>query len=66
VSEGKYPTIWALSVFLLLLPIVRKVIFKLLDSAGHGELLVLSGLFFALGAGYEYFYAWASKATWAP
>lgn len=57
VSEGKYPTIWALSVFLLLLPIVRKVIFKLLDSAGHGELLVLSGLFFALGAGYEYFTA---------
>jgi len=57
VSEGKYPTVWALSVFLLLLPLVRKLIFKLLDSAGHGELLVLSGLFFALGAGYEYFYA---------
>lgn len=57
VSEGKYPTIWALSVFFLLLPIVRKVIFKLLDSAGHGELFVLSGLFFALGAGYEFFYA---------
>lgn len=57
ISEGKYPTIWALSVFLLLLPVVRKIIFKLLDSAGHGELLVLSGLFFALGAGYEYFYA---------
>jgi predicted Kef-type K+ transport protein len=55
VSEGKYPTIWALSVFLLLLPVVRKLIFKLLDSAGHGELLVLSGLFFALGLGYEFF-----------
>lgn len=55
ISEGKYPTIWALSVFLLLLPIVRQVIFKLLDSAGHGELLVLSGLFFALGVGYEFF-----------
>jgi Kef-type K+ transport system membrane component KefB len=46
-----------LLVFLLLLPLVRKLIYKLLDSAGHGELLVLSGLFFALGAGYEYFYA---------
>jgi len=57
VSEGKFPTVWALSVFLLLLPAVRKVIFKLLDAAGRGELLVLSGLFFALGAGYEYFYA---------
>jgi predicted Kef-type K+ transport protein len=57
VSEGKYPTVWALTVFLLLLPLVRKVLFKLLDAAGHGELLVVSGLFFALGVGYEYFYA---------
>jgi predicted Kef-type K+ transport protein len=57
VSEGQYPTIWALLVFLLLVPIVRKLIYKLLDSAGHGELLVLSGLFFALAAGYEFFYA---------
>ena len=57
VSEGKYPTIWALAIFLLLVPVVRKLIYKLLDSAGHGELLVLSGLFFALAAGYEFFYA---------
>jgi predicted Kef-type K+ transport protein len=53
VSEAKYPSVWALS--LLLLPVIRKILFKLLDAAGHGELLVLSGLFFALGAGYEYF-----------
>jgi predicted Kef-type K+ transport protein len=57
VSEGKYPSVWAASVLLLLLPIVRRAIFKLLDLAGHGELLILSGLFFALGIGYEYFYA---------
>lgn len=57
VSEGKYPTVWALLVFLLLLPLVRQLIYKLLDLAGHGELLVLSGLFFALGAGYEFFSA---------
>jgi predicted Kef-type K+ transport protein len=57
VSEGKYPTVWAFLVFLLLLPVVRKIMYKLLDSAGHGELLVLSGLFFALGAGYEFFQA---------
>jgi predicted Kef-type K+ transport protein len=57
VSEGKYPTVWALLVFLLLVPLVRKVLYKLLDSAGHGELLVLSGLFFALGVGYEFFKA---------
>ena len=30
---------------------------KLIDQAGHGELLVVSGLFFALGAGYEFFYS---------
>ncbi len=53
VSEAKYPTVWALS--LLLLPVIRKIMFKLLDAVGHGELLVLSGLFFALGAGFEYF-----------
>jgi predicted Kef-type K+ transport protein len=57
VSEGKYPSLWALSVLLLLLPQVRQLLYKLLDSAGHGELLVLSGLFFALAAGYEYFYS---------
>lgn len=53
VSEGHYPRVWALLV--LLLPFARKPLFKLLDAAGHGELLVLSGLFFALGVGYELF-----------
>ena len=57
VSEGKYPSIYALSVFLLFLPPVKKAIYKLIDQAGHGELLVVSGLFFALGAGYEFFYS---------
>ncbi len=54
-SEGKYPTIWAFS--LLLLPLFRRILFKLLDAAGHGELLALSGLFFALGTGFEFFSA---------
>lgn len=54
-SEGKYPTIWALS--LLALPLARRLLFKLLDAAGHGELLALSGLFFALGTGFEFFTA---------
>lgn len=57
VSSGQYPSVWALTVFLLLVPVVRRLIYKLLDFAGHGELLVLSGLFFALALGYEYFYA---------
>ena len=50
VSEGKYPSILALSVLLLFFGPVRKFIYKLIDHAGHGELLVLSGLFFALVA----------------
>lgn len=57
ISEGRYPTLWAFSIFLLALPAVRALLYRLLDSAGHGELLVLSGLFFALAVGYEYFYA---------
>ena len=57
VSEGKYPSVYALLVLLLLLPFIRKLIYKLIDQAGYGELLVVSGLFFALIAGYEFFYA---------
>ena len=57
VSEGKYPSVWAILVFVLLIPQVRKAFYKLIDYAGHGELLVVSGLFFALGAGYEFFYS---------
>ena len=57
VSEGKYPSLTAILVLMLLIPHVRKAIYKLLDYAGHGELLVVSGLFFALGAGYEFFYS---------
>tara|TARA_B100000575_G_C23140932_1_gene663924 strand:+ start:3680 stop:5263 length:1584 start_codon:yes stop_codon:yes gene_type:complete len=56
VSEGKYPSIYAFLVLLLFLPPVKKVIYKLIDNAGYGELLVVSGLFFALVAGYEFFY----------
>ncbi len=57
VSEGKYPSLWALTVLLLFFTPIRKLIYKLIDYAGHGELLVVSGLFFALGAGYEFFYS---------
>ena len=57
ISEGKYPSIYAASVLALFLPQVRKAIYKLIDYAGHGELLVLSALFFAMGAGYEFFYS---------
>jgi predicted Kef-type K+ transport protein len=61
VSEGKYPSLTAILVLALLIPHVRRAIYKLIDYAGHGELLVVSGLFFALGAGYELFYSVSLK-----
>ncbi len=49
VAEGEAPSFWALT--LLALPLVRPVLLKLLDRAGHGEVLVLFGLAItALGA----------------
>lgn len=56
-SEGRYPALWALSVLLLVLPAVRRVLHRLLEAAGHGELLILGGFFFALVTGSGYFYA---------
>lgn len=47
VSTGKMPSLWALSL-LLLIPL-RPVLFKALDRSGHGELTVLFGLSLALG-----------------
>ena len=49
-ATGKLPSIYALALFLFipLTPILR----KLLEEAGHGELLPLSGLVFALGGYY--------------
>ena len=47
VATGKLPSIYAVGLFLLIpaTPLLR----KLLEEAGHGELLPLSGLVFALG-----------------
>ncbi len=52
-AEGKTPSLWA-----LLLPgliLARPLFDKVLTLSGHGELLLLSGLMFALGA-HELFY----------
>jgi predicted Kef-type K+ transport protein len=46
-STGKVPTPWAL--LLLLLPVIRRILMKLMDHCGHGELLVLFGLLLPLG-----------------
>lgn len=53
ISEGKMPGVLALSV--LALPLLRPVLFRLLNMAGRGELFILCGLFIALGVGAEGF-----------
>ena len=47
VSAGKVPSLWAL-LLLGLIPL-RPVLYKILERAGHGELLILFGLSIALG-----------------
>ncbi len=59
-SAGKIPSIYALGLFAL--PFIRPVLFKLLDRAGHGELLVLYGFFLALVVGAGLFESVGMKA----
>ncbi|MBO6753853.1 MULTISPECIES: cation:proton antiporter family protein [Spongiibacter] len=47
-SSGDWPSPWAL--MLVALPLLRRPLLKLLDMAGHGELLVLYGLAMALAS----------------
>lgn len=49
IASGKVPGIEALLLFAL--PLARPLLFKLLDRAGHGEVLVLYAMFLALVAG---------------
>ena len=54
VWSGQMPNIWALLVFAV--PLLRPVLHRLLDLAGHDELLVLMGMMLALvigGMGFE-------------
>lgn len=48
-SSGKMPELWAVS--LILLPFGRPLFFRLMQLCGHGELMPLSGLFFAFCGG---------------
>ena len=53
-ASGKNPSTWALVIFGL--PLLRPLLFRLLDASGHDELLVLLGLLLALvlgGFGFE-------------
>jgi predicted Kef-type K+ transport protein len=45
-STGKFPEWYA--IFLFALPFVRPILYRLLDSVGHGEMLVLFGMVAAL------------------
>jgi len=54
IASGKSPSSWALMV--LILPLCKPILYKLLDLSGHEELMVLLGLLLALvvgGAGFE-------------
>lgn len=52
-AEGRVPTLWAL--LLPLLWFARPLFSRILNASGHGELLMLAGFMFALGA-HELFY----------
>lgn len=54
ISTGKVPNIWALGL-LILLPLLRPLLYKILNKSEHGELLPLFGFFFALLVGYQAF-----------
>ena len=55
-STGKLPSPWALLVFALL-PVARMVLMPMLSRVGHGEMMVLMGMFMALIAGAHTFEA---------
>ncbi len=57
-ATGVAPSIW--SPLLIGLIFVKPLLGFLLDKSGHGELLILTGFFFALG-GYELFYLFNIK-----
>ena len=62
VSSGQWPSIWAL--WILGLPLLRPLLLKLLERAGHGELQVLFGIFLALVVGPPASRWWGSNRIW--
>ena len=58
-AMGKVPSIWAF--ILLALPLARPLLNKLLQRSGHGEVLILFGMFMAVGGG-ELFHLLGLKA----
>ncbi|MGY0594240.1 MAG: cation:proton antiporter domain-containing protein, partial [Paraglaciecola chathamensis] len=52
IAAGKTPTLWALALFALWF--ARPILYRIINSAGHGELLPLTGFLFALGGYYVF------------
>ncbi|MFT6757970.1 MAG: glutathione-regulated potassium-efflux system ancillary protein KefC [Chitinophagales bacterium] len=48
-AAGEIPSIWAFA--LLAIPLFRSLLGKILERCGHGEILPLAGIFFALSFG---------------
>jgi len=61
VSSGKIPSVWAIAVLAALL-LLRPVMDWIISRSGHGELITLCGLFFALVAGAKGFESVGLKA----
>lgn len=55
VASGQAPSIWALWVFAL--PLLRPVMYKMLDASGHDDLLMVAGILLAIGLGGAGFHA---------
>ncbi|MGB5854300.1 MAG: cation:proton antiporter family protein [Oceanisphaera sp.] len=51
ISKGQVPSLWALSL-LVLLPLIRWLAFKIMSRIGHGELQTLFAIFLALVIGH--------------
>lgn len=49
IAGGQAPSVWALLVFAL--PLLKPLLYKLMDIAGHEELLVLMGVVLAIAVG---------------
>ncbi|OEF24011.1 cation:proton antiporter family protein [Vibrio rumoiensis] len=60
ISTGKIPEWYAIALFAL--PFLRPLFYKVLDKCGHGEMLVLYGIFMALVMGAGLFTAVGMKA----
>ena len=54
ISTGQIPNFWSLGI-LILLPVLRPIMYLILDRSKHGELLPLFGFFFSLLIGYQLF-----------